>query len=128
VRAKVRSVLIVDGYDALLRARRKRRRWDEETYSKYVRHRWRVEGTHGTAKTQHGLRRAARRGLANVRIQSYLTAAAMNLKRLAALLLSLLLRWRGLIRHPMPLQDLPTVPEALSRERIDLTLPTRRAA
>jgi hypothetical protein len=31
---------------------------------------------------QHGLRRAARRGLANVVIQAYLTAAVINLKRL----------------------------------------------
>ena len=37
---------------------------------------------HGEAKTQHGLRRAVRRGLANVAIQAYLTAAVINLKRL----------------------------------------------
>ncbi|HEW78614.1 MAG TPA: hypothetical protein ENH34_01415, partial [Phycisphaerales bacterium] len=30
----------------------------------------------------HGLRRAVRRGLANVAIQAYLTAAVINLKRL----------------------------------------------
>jgi hypothetical protein len=47
------------------------------------RHRWQVEGVHGEAKTQHGLRRAVRRGLSNVRIQAYLTAAVINLKRLA---------------------------------------------
>jgi hypothetical protein len=35
------------------------------------------------AKTQHGLRRADRLGLANVAIQAYLTAAVINLKRLA---------------------------------------------
>ena len=35
------------------------------------------------AKTQHGLRRAVRRGLSNVAIQAYLTAAVINLKRLA---------------------------------------------
>ena len=34
----------------------------------------------------HGLRRAARRGMWNVAIQAYLTAAVMNLKRLAAAL------------------------------------------
>jgi len=39
---------------------------------------------HGEAKTQHGLRRAVRRGLSNVVIQAYLTAAVINLKRLAA--------------------------------------------
>ena len=60
------------------------------TYQKYVRHRWRVEGIHGQAKTQHGLRRAVRRGLANVAIQVYLTAAVMNLKRLAAFLCTFL--------------------------------------
>jgi DDE family transposase len=42
-----------------------------------------VEGFHGEAKTWHGLARAARRGLANMQIQAYLTAAAINLKRLA---------------------------------------------
>ena len=51
----------------------------------YQRHRWRVEGVHGEAKTQHGLRRAVRRRMQNVAIQVYLTAAVMNLKRLAAL-------------------------------------------
>jgi hypothetical protein len=39
---------------------------------------------HGEAKTQHGLRRAVRRGLSNVAIQAYLTAAVINLKRLVA--------------------------------------------
>ena len=80
---KVRTVLIVDGYEALTRARRARQHWDEETRHWYDRHKWRVEGVHGEAKTQHGLRRAVRRGLTNVSIQVYLTAAVMNLKRLA---------------------------------------------
>ena len=82
--AKCRSILIVDGYEALLRARRRRTHWDETTAEFYNRHRWRVEGAHGEAKTQHGLRRAVRRGMANVAIQAYMTAAVMNLKRLAA--------------------------------------------
>jgi len=82
--AKARSVLIVDGYEALLRARRWRRRWDEATLGLYTRHRWRIEGVHAQAKARHGLRRAVRRGLANVAIQAYLTAAVINLKRLAA--------------------------------------------
>jgi transposase len=89
-KAKRRTVLIVEGYEALLRARRRRRRWSPQEREKYRRHRWRVEGIHGEAKTQHGLRRAVRRGLWNVAIQAYLTAAVMNLKRLAALLLLLL--------------------------------------
>ena len=92
---KRRTVLIVDGYEALLRARRRRRRWSQIEREKYQRHRWRVEGIHGEAKTQHGLRRAVRRGKWNVAIQSYLAAAVMNLKRLAALLLLIFLRgWR----------------------------------
>ena len=48
---------------------------------------------HGEAKTWHGLARAVRRGLANMKIQAYLTAAAVNLKRLAAALLALLWFW-----------------------------------
>ena len=41
---------------------------------------------HGRAKTQHGLSGAIRRGLLAVTIQDYLTAAAMNLKKLAGTL------------------------------------------
>jgi len=83
--AHVRQILIVDGFTALLRARRrKEKRWDEQTREKYIRHRWRVEGVHGRAKTQHGLSRAVGRGIKNVTIQAYLTAAVMNLKKLAA--------------------------------------------
>ena len=82
--AKVRVILIVDGYEALLRARRRKNRgWDEDTQRVYNRHRVYVEGVHGEGKTQHGLRRAVRRGLANVAIQVYLIAAVINLKRLA---------------------------------------------
>jgi transposase len=86
--AKARTILIVDGYEALLRARRRRAHWDAETAESYKRHRWRVEGVHGEAKTQHGLRRAVRRGMDNVSIQAYMTAAAINLKRLAAFVFS----------------------------------------
>jgi len=85
-KAKARMILITDGYESLLRARRRWQNRDENIRDKYTRHKWRVEGKHGEAKTQHGLRRAVRRGLANVSIQVYLTAAVMNLKRLAALL------------------------------------------
>lgn len=81
-----RTVLIVDGYEALLRARRRWRRRGTHERQLYGRHRWRVEGAHAEAKQWHGLRRAVRRGLANVAIQAYLTAAVMNLKRLASLL------------------------------------------
>lgn len=79
---KSRSVMISHGYEALLRARRRHRDPDRMFRQTYSRHRWKVEGMHGEAKTQHGLRRAARRGLANVAIQAYLTAAVINLKRL----------------------------------------------
>lgn len=83
--AKARQILIVDGYAALLRARRRKEKgWDEQTKLKYQRHRWQVEGVHGRAKTQHGLNRAVRRGLVNVSIQAYLTAAVMNLKKIVA--------------------------------------------
>lgn len=84
--AKVRTVLIVEGYPSLLRARRHRAWWDEGIRGIYRRHRWRVEGAHAEAKVQYGLRRAIRRGLDNVAIQVYLTATVMNLKRLAAAL------------------------------------------
>lgn len=83
-KAHARSLVIVDGYPSLLRARRRKEKgWDPTTRDHYCRHRWHVEGVHGRAKTQHGLRRAARRGLANLAMQCYLTAAVMNLKKLA---------------------------------------------
>lgn len=78
-----RTVMIVHGYEALLRARRRLKKPDKKFRQTYSRHRYQVEGMHGEAKTQHGLRRAVRRGLANVSIQAYLTAAVINLKRLA---------------------------------------------
>ena len=81
-----KSVVIVHDYPALLRARRRRDRWTEDDDRLYRRHRWRSEGYHGEAKTWHGLARAIRRGLQNMRIQAFLTAAAVNLKRLAAAL------------------------------------------
>jgi len=81
---EVRTVLIVDGYEALLRARRARNRgWGEDRKELYRRHQWWAEGRNGEAKIQHGLARAVRRGRWNVAIQSYLTAAVINLKRLA---------------------------------------------
>ena len=78
--------MISDDYPALLRARRRKERWSKEDQRLYQRHRWRSEGFHGEAKTWHGLARAVRRGLQNMRIQTFLTAAAINLKRLAAVL------------------------------------------
>jgi transposase len=80
---RTRKVLIVGGYTSLVRARRKEARLPVGRRGEYVRHKWLVEGRHGEAKTQHGLSRAARRGLGQVAIQVYMTAIAMNLKRLA---------------------------------------------
>lgn len=95
----VRSILIVDHFPALLRARRRKEKgWDEQTRELYDRHRWRVEGTHGRAKAHHGLARAARRGLDNVAIQAYLTAAVMNLKVLAKATAASFLSFMHLIR------------------------------
>jgi hypothetical protein len=88
-----KAVVVGDDYPALLRARRRRERWSADDRRLYQRHRWRSEGFHGEAKTWHGLARAVRRGLANMKIQGYLTAAAVNLKRLAAALLAFILRW-----------------------------------
>jgi transposase len=88
---KRRAILPHKDHPALLRARRKYARWGDRERAFYRSHRIRVEGVHGEAKTRHGLARAVRRGLGNMRIQAYLTAAAINLKRLAIVLLRLLL-------------------------------------
>src|SRR5512143_2427870 len=84
-----KALVIGDDYPALLRARRRRDRWSSEDRRLYQRHRWRSEGFYGEAKTWHGLARAIRRGLDNMQIQAFLTAAAINLKRLAAALIAL---------------------------------------
>ncbi len=82
--SKSRSVMILDGYTALLRARREKEKgWCEDKVRIYGRHRYQVEGIHGESKTEHGMRRAVRRGRSNVGIQSYLTAIVIDLKRLA---------------------------------------------
>ena len=85
-----KEVVVPHDYPALLRARRRRARWSEDDQRLYERHLWRSEGFHGEAKTWHGLGRAIRRGLDNMKIQAYLTAAAINLKRLAAALRAVL--------------------------------------
>jgi transposase len=85
-----KAVVLGHDYPALLRARRRREHWSDCDRALYVRHRWKVEGLHGEAKTCHGLGRAVRRGLSNMQIQAYLTAAAINLKRLAAWIAALL--------------------------------------
>ena len=85
-----RRVHIVTNHAAILRARRRRLAWNEDDKMIYTRHRWRVEGAHGTAKTLHGLARSIRRGLDNMKIQALLTAIAMNLKKLATAIMLLL--------------------------------------
>ena len=115
-RFTVRTVLTADDHPALLRARRRKLRKDEDDRRLYKRHRWCSEGFHGEVKNWHGLRRAVRRGLGNMKIQSCLTAAAINLKRLATafhtrfpavgvlqmremLVSAVLARWAGRIRR-----------------------------
>ena len=78
-----RSIIVQDGHGALLRARRRHAKKLPGDRAAYHSHRFRVEGVHGEAKTRHGLNRAIRRGLENIAIQTWLTAAAINLKRLA---------------------------------------------
>ena len=97
-----KAVVVGDDYPALLRARRRRERWTDENRQLYQRHRWRSEGYHGEAKTWHGLARAVRRGLPNMKIQAYLTAAAVNLKRLATALVAVLLLFRLPARQLTP--------------------------
>lgn len=82
-----RAILLHKDHPALLRARRKYARWGPRERAFYRRHRGRVEGVHGEAKAWHGLARAIRRGLANMQIQAFLTAAVINLKRLASAVL-----------------------------------------
>ena len=84
-----KAVVVSDDHPALLRARRRKERWSKDDARLYQRHRWRSEGFHGEAKTWHGLARAIRRGLQNMRIQAFLAATAVNLKRLAKALATL---------------------------------------
>lgn len=97
---KRRAILLHKDHPAMIRARRKRLAWGEREKAIYDAHRGRVEGVHGEAKTWHGLARAVRRGLSNLRIQAYLTAAAINLKRLAAAFLAMLLAWIRGVQNP----------------------------
>lgn len=92
-----KAVVVSNDHPALVRARRRRERWSDEDARLYRRHRWRSEGFHGEAKCWHGLARAVRRGLQNMRVQAFLTAMAVNLKRLAAALALLLALLSGLL-------------------------------
>ncbi len=66
-----------------------------------------IEGFHGEAKTWHGLARAVRRGLENMKVQAYLTATAINLKRLAAALLFALIGIFVATQHHRPRRFAP---------------------
>lgn len=79
-----RTIIIVNGYTSLLRARRRHRQKLDSDKHWSARHRFLVEGIHGEAKQQHGLARAARRGIDNLIIQAALTATVIDLKRLAS--------------------------------------------
>jgi hypothetical protein len=92
-----KAVIVSDDHPALVRARRRKERWSDEDTRLYQRHRWRSEGFHGEAKCWHGLARAIRRGLQNMRVQAFLTAMAVNLKRLAVALALFLAVWSGLL-------------------------------
>lgn len=116
-----KSVVVGDHYPALVRARRQRERWGQAEFALYQRHRWRVEGVHGEAKNRHGLARAVRRGLTNIQIQAYLTAAAINLKRLATFIIGWLLAIR-----PRATTDLAT--GLIAAPRRNLSRPATRLA
>jgi DDE family transposase len=95
-----KAVMISDHYPALLRARRRRERWSADVSTSATAGGPKVST--GEAKTWHGLgargaprTRAVRGGLQNMRIQAFLTAAAVNLERLAAALLSFSPSGRG---------------------------------
>ena len=103
--SKRRTILIRHGYDALVRARRKHGHWNLYWRQAYSQHFATVEGIHGEAKAQHGLRRAARRGLANMQIQAYLTAMAINLKRLAKYARPSIIDSFGAVERPFVVQQ-----------------------
>lgn len=92
-----RRVNIVTNHAAILRARRKRAAWGDDERAICTRHRWQVEDAHGTAKTLHGLARAVRRGLGNMKIQALLSALAMNLRKLAT---AMPLIWSAIENRP----------------------------
>jgi len=124
-----RTVMIVNNYEALLRARRRKAKgWDEATKELYDRHRWRAEGKHAESKERHGLRRAVRRGREKVAIQVYLTAIVMNLKVLVG---PFVVQWNQMILRVGYGRDsviwvLIQAPESFGR--VELPYPARMAA
>lgn len=71
--------ILVGQYHTALQARRQEQRTD--AFKIKARRRNAIEGTQSELVRGHGLRRARYRGLAKMRLQTYLTAAACNLKR-----------------------------------------------
>jgi hypothetical protein len=110
-----KAVVVGDDYPALLRARR-RERWTEDERHLHQRRRWRSDGYHGEAKTWHGLARAVRRGLENMGIQAYLTAIAVNRRRLAT----------AVKRHRIGTLDQAAVEIELERLAVRFTRRVRR--
>jgi transposase len=81
-RARKRQLKVGVDHAALVRLRE-----DSHTVSFQQLYRTRfptIEGVFAEAKQWHGLRRAWRRGLSNMRVQCWLVAAVLNFKRLAA--------------------------------------------
>ena len=64
----------------------------------------------------HGLARAIRRGLANMKIQAYLTAAAINLKRLAVAFCTFITAMIVLTAPPWAIKS--TIGSKLSTQRL----------
>lgn len=83
-KSKVRSVLMVHGHAALVRARRAQWRGEIRGTRLYSRRFFLAEGLFAWAKREFGLCRAARRGLWTVTIQARLAFVAMNLRKLGA--------------------------------------------
>jgi transposase len=80
--ASVRELKVGRHHASLVRLRADR---ETESFRQLYRRRSPViEGVFGESKQWHGLRRAWRRGVSNMLIQSLLIAAVMNFKRLAA--------------------------------------------
>jgi transposase len=89
--APQRTLGVSSHYGALMRLRK-----DAQTESFKALYRARapvIEGVFAEAKMWHGLRRAWRRGLSNMRMQCYLIAAVLNFKRLAAAFLRWFVAW-----------------------------------
>lgn len=61
-----------------------------------------IEGVFAEGKMSHGLRRAWRRGLSNMRMQCYLIGAVLNFKRLAASTGPIVRLWQAILQ---PLKD-----------------------